>query len=124
VFIAPFLNVGFACMLFLLLKTFFSASVKSLLSDLSEVCFSPCSCSSFQPQQVVQKKPAQVRKAILNSLNYFQRNNSTVFKFVSFTAKNEGKYISHMSWGTAVGLLGTATRTIHAVALGNERRKQ
>ncbi|KAM9635158.1 high mobility group protein HMGI-C isoform 2-T2 [Morphnus guianensis] len=49
-----------------------------------------------KPQQVVQKKPAQ----------------------------NEEKYINRMSWGTAVGLLGTTTRTIHMVALGKERRKQ
>ncbi|XP_065536440.1 high mobility group protein HMGI-C isoform X1 [Lathamus discolor] len=45
-------------------------------------------------------------------------------KWVSFTVEDEGKSINHLSWGTAVGLLGIITRTTHAVALGKERRKQ
>uniref|UniRef100_A0A674G9P1 High mobility group AT-hook 2 n=1 Tax=Taeniopygia guttata TaxID=59729 RepID=A0A674G9P1_TAEGU len=63
------------------------------------------------PQQVVQKKPAQVRKNNLKDLDYFKLNNFSVFQLASFTVKKEGKCINHMSWETAMGLLGTTTRT-------------
>uniref|UniRef100_A0A8B9UD41 High mobility group protein HMGI-C n=2 Tax=Neognathae TaxID=8825 RepID=A0A8B9UD41_9AVES len=72
------------------------------------------------PQQVVQKKPAQVRKNALNSLLYLKLNTSSVFKLV----KSEGKCINNMKWRIAAGLLGTATQTIHVVALRKERRQQ
>lgn len=69
---------------------------------------------------MVQKKPAQVRKNNLNYLDYFKLSNFSVFQLASFTVKKEGKCINHMSWGTAMGLLGTTTRTSHVVALGKE----
>lgn len=107
-------------LLFLMLKLFFPAPVKWLLSDLSEFCFSPSFCFVFQPQQVVQKKPAQVRKNDLNSLRYLKLNTSPVFKVV----KSVGECINSMKWRIAAGLLGTTTQKIHVVALRKERRQQ
>lgn len=103
-----------------MLKLFFPAPAKWLLSDLSKFCFSPSFCFVFQPQQVVQKKPAQVRKNALNSLLYLKLNTSSVFKPV----KSEGKCINNMKYRIATGLFGTTTQTIHVVALRKERRQQ
>lgn len=79
---------------------------------------------TFQPQQVVQKKPAQVRKADLKSLDYLKLNTPSVFSLVSFTVKSEGKCINNMKQRIAAGFLGRTTRAIHAVALGKERKQQ
>lgn len=73
---------------------------------------------------MVQKKPAQVRKADLNSLDYLKLNTPSVFRLVSFTVKREGKCVNNMKQGVAAGFLGRITWAIHEVGLGKERRQQ